>query len=955
MAAAFVKNVGSHGVNATTRSITVPAGGCAAGNVIVIRSTHTGTTTTVSSVTDSRGNTYSEIGASVASGTSFASEMWAATLTTALQAGDTITVTYSAKVNGPAIADEFSGVTLTEDFADISASGTSTTPSSGAQTPTQAAVLLIGQVAFAASSDTTTEDSDSAGGDTWHSLTFLTSGTRGDHGAYKITTSAVSQTYNPTLSGSVAWMARLLGLRPSSTGQSATANPALETDTALALARLKTKTLGIPAATDTALPIGRVKTRAVAAAVSDGAALALGRMKRKLLGVASGASAALAITTAVTRDTITLSGVQLGDISFTYGGKLFAISDGSPAVMKVWSAPLTDLATYTTVTFPSDGSYNGPQGGWLDAAAGFAYVMFNVDLAADPFTNRIIKIDLSDNSYTTFANPAMGTAGLNPGPGVLVGNSTHLYALTKSGSEKSWVYQFLKSDGSTVSSRQLSYANAYRGHTIQTDGTRLYVGGTKLGTPKTAWAGWVELDLSGDSQISLGDFTVNDDSVLLGSYFYVGDESAASPGRIVKVAKDLSSSTGVSHGVNNGTDALVVDNGYLLAGVLGDPGTLVWINPADDSIHDSTTLLSGEDHLNEIVRINGALFLIAFRSSSWVTRLPDGWKPSGVAILPAISTSSALAVGRLKVRSLGASSSAETAVSTGRVKTRSLGVPSVADSALPFARRKSLLLGVSLAVDSALVLARSKKRALGASVTADAAIALPRRKARLLGVALGTSSAVSFGRLKTKLLAPSVETDSSLVIPRGAVATEIGAASESDTAGLLGRAKRRALGVAFSADTSQVVVRVRFRALGVATSTSTAVTLGRAKRRAVGIAAATDSAVSFVRVRSRLLGIATSTSAALALGRVKVRSVATATEADLAVTIGSPDFVIGLHPKDHEIFGPFAPATNDTVILTTSTRDTITLGTATNDAPAVTPATDDAKALASATTDILHL
>ena len=211
--ASFIQNVGSTNQNATTSSITIPAGGIATGELIIVRIAANNSSYTISSLTDSRSNTYTEIGSVVTNGTT-RMFLYYASVTTALQAGDTINLTVSAKVNHSMIADQFSGITTTQDFTAVTGTGTSTTPSTSAQTPTQGSVLLIGQASYSlAAGNDATEDSDSAGGDSWHTLTFLTASSKYNWGAYKIATSTASQTYNITIPSSVAWTAKMAGFR----------------------------------------------------------------------------------------------------------------------------------------------------------------------------------------------------------------------------------------------------------------------------------------------------------------------------------------------------------------------------------------------------------------------------------------------------------------------------------------------------------------------------------------------------------------------------------------------------------------------------------------------------------------------------------------------------------------------------------------------------------------------
>jgi hypothetical protein len=153
MAIAFDKaNVNvQEGVSAATSTVTVPAGGVAAGELVVVAGAHWDGTITLSSVADSRGNTYSTpitkvSGADVSCGTAYC------VITTALQAADTITLTWSVD----SFMDVISGFVSYSGIAAGVAldqhnegAGTGTTLASGNITTTQADELLLGIGALA--------------------------------------------------------------------------------------------------------------------------------------------------------------------------------------------------------------------------------------------------------------------------------------------------------------------------------------------------------------------------------------------------------------------------------------------------------------------------------------------------------------------------------------------------------------------------------------------------------------------------------------------------------------------------------------------------------------------------------------------------------------------------------------------------------------------------------------
>ena len=211
MSVAFVKNVASNTAsNSTTVAVTVPAAGCAAGNVLAVRLYNWSSSVTVSSVADTQGNTYAEWVAKISG--SDATFLWKSKLTTALVSGNTITATFSAMANCGISVEEFSGLDNTED-GENKATGTSTTPSV-ALTPTVVGVL-VGNLGIQNSVlPSYTEDADTDNGDSWHSMTAVTIGTSTQiKGAYKIPTSAALNTYNPTLGSSSEWYAQLGSLK----------------------------------------------------------------------------------------------------------------------------------------------------------------------------------------------------------------------------------------------------------------------------------------------------------------------------------------------------------------------------------------------------------------------------------------------------------------------------------------------------------------------------------------------------------------------------------------------------------------------------------------------------------------------------------------------------------------------------------------------------------------------
>lgn len=282
MAIAFVKNGGVNGSKAAVASlaITVPAGGHAVGNTVIVFCGDDGSATQNLSIADSKGNTWVDLH-DVGTGGSSRRYMWGSVLTTALVAGDTITVTASTStmaISGITSA-EFSGVSLTEDIASTAAAGSSaTSPSIGPVTPPSAAVLILCPLwLLGPTSDTFTQDTDTNGG-SWASgpVGGTTGGSATSNGttrlAYKITTSSVAQTYNPTLGTLRRWDVFFVALQPTAVaGQNFTLTPATETDASQALSITKKVTLTPAVETDTALPLSPQRIALSPATEVDGA------------------------------------------------------------------------------------------------------------------------------------------------------------------------------------------------------------------------------------------------------------------------------------------------------------------------------------------------------------------------------------------------------------------------------------------------------------------------------------------------------------------------------------------------------------------------------------------------------------------------------------------------------------------------------------------------------------
>jgi len=210
MAAAFVKNVGSAvTTNDTSHQITVPAAGVALGNLLEVAICINGYDD-ISSMTDTQGNTYTAW--ALRDNGNYDVIIYRCIVSTALVSGNTITATTGMMHNSSMSVEEFSEVSSTED-TETSGAGSSSSPSSGSASMTNATNLVVGVVGGEVALAFSSEDSDTNGGDSWHSLTRVevTNQVLNGH-AYKFTTSATGQTYNPTMTGTGNWTAVICSL-----------------------------------------------------------------------------------------------------------------------------------------------------------------------------------------------------------------------------------------------------------------------------------------------------------------------------------------------------------------------------------------------------------------------------------------------------------------------------------------------------------------------------------------------------------------------------------------------------------------------------------------------------------------------------------------------------------------------------------------------------------------------
>lgn len=222
--AATASNAGNgNQTSATTLVITVGGGNVAVGDLIVvyIAADNAGTSgaSSISSVTDSGGNSYSQIklqnrtaGSVAADGCTCA--IYASVATTGLTSGSsTITVNFSPATTAKAARYQaFSGVgALSTSVPAVSSSGSGATYDATALNPTLSGMLVV---ACAANESATAPaaDSDTVGG-AWNGTTQSSAGSGGDatkmavRSAYKIVAAEAAQQFNGATGASTDWAA----------------------------------------------------------------------------------------------------------------------------------------------------------------------------------------------------------------------------------------------------------------------------------------------------------------------------------------------------------------------------------------------------------------------------------------------------------------------------------------------------------------------------------------------------------------------------------------------------------------------------------------------------------------------------------------------------------------------------------------------------------------------------
>ena len=307
------------------------------------------------------------------------------------------------------------------------------------------------------------------------------------------------------------------------------------------------------------------------------------------------------------------TGLGIGDASVLVGNALFAINiDGNPTKLIKWP-DASDLSTFSATAFPNDGKHNLSQHLVYEPTTGLLYCAFAasgddgnefVITTIDPDT--LVMVDIFDGliaAIPTFSGILAITT-----------DSTYIYAGTKTSSEPSWVLRFLL-DGTYVDGVALANANARRLHSIMSDGTRLYVQGTRVSGGTVGWVAWLELDLSAQAYLQIGTKLITDGTLLIGSDFWIAEESAS--GTVHAVAKDLGTNTSVDTSAlgTTGFDGMMYDGTYVWAVMRNDPSTVIAIDPVSKTVVSSYALLTGENTVNEILPYDNGHIILTYQTS----------------------------------------------------------------------------------------------------------------------------------------------------------------------------------------------------------------------------------------------------------------------------------------------------------------------------------------------------
>jgi Tfp pilus assembly protein PilV len=207
----FVALLGTQTCSATNMTVTVPSGGVAAGNrVVLLLETRTNSTGTVAA-TDTKGNSYA-VDADITNVDQRA-VILSANVATALAAGNTITVTYPSAPTAVLNASVFSGVRTTSPVDAIGTGTGSNSSPSASVTATDPSDLLLGAVSTA-NLLSATQPTGWLGNYTQAQCGGGSGGNSTQVAGYRTLSSTGTFAYTPTTSNNARWATALVAYRP---------------------------------------------------------------------------------------------------------------------------------------------------------------------------------------------------------------------------------------------------------------------------------------------------------------------------------------------------------------------------------------------------------------------------------------------------------------------------------------------------------------------------------------------------------------------------------------------------------------------------------------------------------------------------------------------------------------------------------------------------------------------
>lgn len=324
--------------------------------------------------------------------------------------------------------------------------------------------------------------------------------------------------------------------------------------------------------------------------------------------------------------------------------------------------------------------------------------------------------------------------------------------------------------------------------------------------------------------------------------------------------------------------------------------------------------------------------------------LKQKWITTGIrnSITKAIEADSALTLNRAKILSVGVANTAASALTVSRLKSRLVGISSTTGAALAIGSLKTKTVGTAFETDAAFATVRTKTRALGlvssnniaititvttgggpqtqvvtTATESNAAVALSRLKTRSVGISESASAAIDVSRIKIRAITSTLETDVARALTK---IKSISVATETNTSRLIDMAK--GVLVATSTNTAIALARIKTKTVGVANGTETSMAISRTKTKAATLATETDTSGALARIKTRSVTLAQDTEVALVLNRTKTKTLGQASESDASQIINKT----GAHAV-----GPAAETDTSDTLTDRKTR-TVSLASSTSTA-----------------------